>query len=331
MSLINKKDKIFIAGHNGMVGNAILRELKRNNYQNIITAERNKLDLSNSLEVKRWFKINQPDVVILAAAKVGGIKANNEYPTDFLFNNLEIQNNVIYSSWENKVKRFLFLGSSCIYPKFAPQPIKEDYLLTGSLEPTNEWYAIAKIAGIKLCDALRKQHNFDAISLMPTNLYGPLDNYNPENSHVLPAFIKKFDDATQNNINEVTCWGSGNALREFLYVDDLASASIFALEKWSPSNLNAPKKEDGEILTLLNVGSNDEVSISDLANEIAIATGYKGKIFWDKTKPDGTPKKELDKTHLNNLGWQSKTSLKDGIRKTINFYRQEKENGILRN
>ena len=330
MSLINKKDKIFIAGHNGMVGNAILREFKRNNYQNILTAERNKLDLSNSLEVESWFKVNQPDVVILAAAKVGGIRANNEYPTDFLLYNLQIQNNVLYSSWKNNAKRFLFLGSSCIYPKFAPQPIKEDYLLTGKLEPTNEWYAIAKIAGLKLCDALRKQYNFDAISLMPTNLYGPLDNYHPENSHVLPALIKKFDDAVVNDSKEVICWGSGKSLREFLYVDDLAQASIFALENWNPENSNAPRDEEGKKLSLLNVGSNDEISIFELAREIALETGFSGKIIWDRTKPDGTPKKELDKTHLTTLGWESKTSLKDGIKKTIKSYREEKDKGILR-
>ena len=330
MSLINKKDKIFIAGHKGMVGNAILREFKRNNYQNILTVERNKLDLSNSLEVKRWFEINQPDVVILAAAKVGGIKANNEFPTDFLLNNMQIQNNVLYSSWKNNTKRFLFLGSSCIYPKFAPQPIKEDYLFTGKLEPTNEWYAIAKIAGIKLCDALRKQYNFDAISLMPSNLYGPFDNYHPENSHVLPALIKKFDDAVVNNSKEVTCWGSGKALREFLYVDDLAQAVIFALENWNPEDSNAPRDEEGKKLSLLNVGSNDEISIFELAKEIAVATGFSGKIIWDRTKPDGTPKKELDKTHLTTLGWKSKTSIKDGIKKTIKSYREEKDKGILR-
>ena len=325
MSLINKKDKIFVAGHNGMVGNSLVRELKNNNYQNILTVEREELDLSNDLEVKKWFEINKPDIVILAAAKVGGIKANNEYPTDFLFNNLQIQNNVIYRSWENNVKRLLFLGSSCIYPKFASQPIKEDYLLTGSLEPTNEWYAIAKIAGLKLCEAFKKQYDFDTISLMPTNLYGPKDNYDLTQGHVMAALIRKFYEAKVNDDKRVICWGTGNPLREFLYVDDLAEACLYLLKNWYPSKKNSPLDESGNPLNWINIGCNYEISIKDLATKISNILNYKGEIIWDLDKPDGTPRKKLDTTFINKLGWEANTNLDKGIEMTINNYKNQQK------
>ena len=336
LDLISKDDRFYVAGHRGMAGSAIFRALARSGYGNstsggaLLTATRQELDLLDGAAVQCWFQHHRPTVVVLAAAKVGGIQANNSYPADFLLDNLKIQVNVIEAAWRSGVRRLLFLGSSCIYPKYAPQPIKEESLLTGSLEPTNEWYAIAKITGIKLCESLRKQYGFDAISLMPTNLYGPGDNYHPSNSHVLPALIRRFNDAVQNGDSLVTCWGSGNPLREFLHVDDLGEACVFALEKWSPSSPNAPCDEHNRPLPFLNVGTGIDLSIRDLAEAVAEATGFSGVIDWDTSKPDGTPKKQLDVTRLAGLGWQARIPLIDGLKETVQNYRTELSSGLLR-
>ena len=320
---ISFSEKIFIAGSTGMVGSSIKRKLIESGYglsKNdgiIYTPSRKELDLLNFDDVNNWMKKFKPTIVILAAAKVGGIYANNIYPADFILDNLKIQTNVIEASYKYDVKRLLFLGSSCIYPKYAYQPIEEESLLTKELEPSNQWYAIAKIAGLKLCESLRLQYKFDAISLMPTNLYGPNDNYHPKNSHVMPALIKKFMDAKSNNISSVTCWGTGSVFREFLYVDDLAEAVIFCLEKWDPSAKDAPLDKFGNLLNHLNIGNGKEISIKELAEKIANITNYKGEIIWDKSKPDGTPRKLLNIEKINKLGWKAKTSLDEGIKKTI--------------
>ncbi len=308
---IDLKDKIFVAGHNGMAGKSIIKNLKAKGYKNIIYEDKSKLDLKDSDKVKKWFISNKPDIVIDAAAKVGGILANKKMPADFLFENLKIQLNLIENAWENNAKRLLFLGSSCIYPKFSKQPIKEEYLLEGQLEETNESYAIAKIAGIKMCSSLRNQFGFDAISLMPTNLYGPGDNYHLENSHVLPAFIRRFHDAKVKNLKEVICWGSGLPLREFLHVDDLGDAAVFLLENWFPN-----KNE----LNYINVGTGVDITIKELSEKISEIMNYKGNIIWDESKPDGTFKKQLDVSRINRIGWESKISLEDGLRDTINNY-----------
>ena len=317
MNLINKEDKIFVAGHNGMVGSSVVRNLRLFGYKNIITSSREKLDLRDQDQVRKWFHANSPEIVILAAAKVGGIFANDSFPTEFLLDNLKIQNNVIEISWQEKVKRLLFLGSSCIYPKFSEQPIKEESLLSGYLEPTNESYALAKISGIKLCQSLREQYNFDAISLMPTNLYGTGDNYHPLNSHVMPALIRKFHEAKVNNFKEVVCWGSGSPMREFLHVDDLGKACIFALENWDPDTNDFSKDQFGKVLTYLNVGTGKDISIKNLALLIAEIIGYEGSITWDLDKPDGTPKKLLDISRIQKLGWAPNLSIRDGISMTI--------------
>jgi GDP-L-fucose synthase len=306
--LISPSDRIFVAGHRGMAGSAICRALQRSGYSNLLTASHAELDLEDGPAVKRWFEQHQPTVVVLAAAKVGGIQANNTYPADFLLDNLKIQTNVIEKAWRSGVRRLLFLGSSCIYPKFAEQPIREEALLTGPLEPTNEWYAIAKITGIKLCHALRIQHGFDAISLMPTNLYGPGDNYHPTNSHVLPALIRRFHEAAQANAPSVTCWGSGTPLREFLHVDDLGEACVFALEHWQPGP---------DDLQHLNVGTGVDLTIRELAEAVAAATGYQGEIHWDSSKPDGTPKKQLNVNRLAELGWRARIPSAEGLASTV--------------
>ena len=306
--LISPSDRIFVAGHRGMAGSAICRALQRAGYSNLLTASRSELDLEDGPAVQRWFAEHRPTVVVLAAAKVGGIQANNTYPADFLLDNLKIQTNVIETAWRSGVRRLLFLGSSCIYPKFAEQPIREEALLTGPLEPTNEWYAIAKITGIKLCEALRRQHGFDAISLMPTNLYGPGDNYHPTNSHVLPALIRRFHEAAQANAPSVTCWGSGTPLREFLHVDDLGEACVFALEHWQPGP---------DDLQHLNVGTGVDLTIRKLAEAVAVATGYQGELHWDSSKPDGTPKKQLDVDRLAALGWRARIPLAEGMSSTV--------------
>ena len=320
---ISLNEKFFIAGSSGMVGSSIHRALLKNGYGRkendgiIFTPKRNNLDLLNDKEVKLWFETNKPTVVIVAAAKVGGILANSTNPYNFLLENLKIQNNIIDSAFKNGVKRLLFLGSSCIYPKLCQQPIKEEYLLSGQLEVTNQWYAIAKIAGIKLCQALRNQYNFDAISLMPTNLYGPNDNYHPDNSHVMPGLINKFVKAKKESLNSVTCWGTGEPLREFMHVDDLASAILYCLEFWSPNDSNAPLDNDGVPLSFLNVGTGSDISIKELSKLIAKFSGFKGEILWDKSKPDGTPKKLLNIDKIKLLGWSPSIKLEDGLKETI--------------
>ena len=313
-SLITPADRIFVAGHRGMAGSSICRALQRAGYGDpaqggaLLTAPRKELDLLDPAAVGAWFAEHQPTVVVLAAAKVGGIHFNDTYPADFLLDNLKIQTHVIETAWCAGVRRLLFLGSSCIYPRLAEQPIQEEALLTGPLEPTNEWYAIAKITGIKLCEALRKQHGFDAISLMPTNLYGPGDNYHPTNSHVLPALIRRFHEAAQAKATSVSCWGSGTPLREFLHVDDLGEACVFALERWQPGP---------EELQFLNVGTGVDLTIRELAEAVAAATGYQGEIHWDTSKPDGTPKKQLDVGRLAELGWTARIPLDEGLASTV--------------
>jgi len=319
----NGKDRIFLAGSGGMVGSAIKRSLIKLGYgkdpysYDLLTPSKEELNLLDEFSVKSWFKKNQPSIVILAAAKVGGIIANSNYPADFLIENIKIQTNVIESSWINGIKRLLFLGSSCIYPKYASQPIQEEALLKNSLESSNESYAIAKIAGLKLCESLRSQYGFDAISLMPTNLYGQNDNYHPENSHVMAALIRKFLIAKRDNLSTVTCWGSGKVFREFMHVDDLADGVIFCLRNWYPSKENAPKDCYGKVLNHLNIGTGSDISIKDLASKIADLTNFKGEILWDTSKPDGTPKKLLDVSRINKLGWKANINLNDGIKKTI--------------
>jgi GDP-L-fucose synthase len=319
--LITPADRIFVAGHRGMAGSAICRALQRVGYNQILTASRSELDLLDGQAVERWFAEHQPTVVVLAAAKVGGIQANSSYPADFLLENLKIQTHVIETAWRSGVRRLLFLGSSCIYPKFADQPIREEALLTGALEPTNEWYAIAKITGIKLCEALRRQHGFDAISLMPTNLYGPGDNYHPTNSHVLPALIRRFHEAAERGDASVTCWGTGTPLREFMHVDDLGEACVFALEHWQPVS---------EQLQFLNVGTGVDLTIRELAEAVAAATGFHGDIHWDTSKPDGTPKKQLDVSRLAFLGWRARISLREGLESTVALFPDQHRQQLVR-
>ena len=319
---INYSDRIFIAGSSGMVGSAVKRTLLNYGYganekNKLLTPSRKELNLLNLEEVRNWFVKKRPSVVIVAAAKVGGIYANSSSPADFLIENLRIQNNVIESAWKHDVKRLLFLGSSCIYPKFSKQPIKEEELLKKDLESTNECYAIAKIAGIKLCQALRMQYQFDAISLMPTNLYGPNDNYHPQNSHVIAALIRKFLTAKSKNKDYVTCWGSGSVYREFMHVDDLADAIVYCLENWDPSCKSAPKDINGNSLNHLNIGTGKDITIKELALKIAEITDFKGQLFWDTSKPEGTPKKLLDVSRINKMGWFSKIDLDNGLKTTI--------------
>ena len=324
MKLISSNQKFAVFGSRGMVGSAVCRALKRNGYLNIISPKREELDLLNFAALENWFKKVQPEVVILSAAKVGGIYANEKYPADFILENLKIQTNIIDLSWKNGVNKFLFLGSSCIYPKFASQPIKEEELLRGPLEKTNEYYAIAKISGIKLCEALNKQYGFNAISLMPTNIYGPGDNYHSTNSHVLASFIKRFHTAFIRNEKEVICWGTGSPYREFLHVDDLADACIFVIENWDIKNkLAAPRDVNGDLLTFLNVGTGRDISIKELALMISKLVGFKGNISWDLSKPDGTPKKLLDISRLKKMGWTSNISLKRGLISTIDEYKKQ--------
>jgi GDP-L-fucose synthase len=319
--LITPADRIFVAGHRGMAGSAICRALQRAGYNQILTATRSELDLLDGQAVERWFAEHHPTMVVLAAAKVGGIQANSSYPADFLLENLKIQTHVIETAWRSGVRRLLFLGSSCIYPKFAEQPIREEALLAGALEPTNEWYAIAKITGIKLCEALRRQHGFDAISLMPTNLYGPGDNYHPTNSHVLPALIRRFHEAVEANAPSVTCWGTGTPLREFLHVDDLGEACVYAFEHWTPGP---------DELQFLNVGTGVDLTIRELSEAVAAATGYQGEIYWDASKPDGTPKKQLDVSRMKALGWQARIPLADGLNSTVAEFRSALQQQLVR-
>ncbi|WP_316771032.1 GDP-L-fucose synthase [Pedobacter frigiditerrae] len=297
---MEKNSKIYIAGHKGMVGSAIYRKLQKEGFTNIITRNSSELDLRNQQAVADFFSKEQPDYVFLAAAKVGGIVANNTYRADFLYENLAIQNNVIHQSYLNQVKKLMFLGSSCIYPKLAPQPLKEEYLLTGLLEETNEPYAIAKIAGIKMCDAYRAQYGCNFISVMPTNLYGYNDNYHPQNSHVLPALIRRFDEAKKSEAKEVVIWGSGTPMREFLFADDLADACYFLMQSYNEPNL-------------INIGTGKDLTIKDLALTIADVVGYKGALKFDSTKPDGTPRKLMDVSKLHALGWKHQIELKEGL------------------
>ena len=325
-------EKVFIAGSNGMVGNAIYRSFLKNKKDiNLLIPKKEDLDLTDFSKVDEWFLNNKPDIVIIAAAKVGGIYANNEYPYNFILENLKIQTNLLEISFKYDVKKLIFLGSSCIYPKFAEQPIKEEYLLTGSLEKTNEYYAISKIAGIKLCQSLRIQHGFNSICLMPTNLYGPGDNYHLLNSHVLPSLIRRFHSAKLNNSKTVTCWGSGNVLREFLFVDDLAEACLFILNNWDPILSKSSKNINGETLYWINVGSDYEISIKNLAEKISNIVGFDGEICWDKSKPDGTPRKKLDTKWLDDFGWKAKTDLDEGIRLTLDDYVEKLSKNNLRN
>ncbi len=304
---MNKKLKIYIAGHRGMVGSAVWRALEKKGYNNLIGKTSKDLDLKNQSKVKAFFKLEKPDIVIDAAARVGGILANNDYPYQFIMENMQIQNNLIDESLNSGINKFIFLGSSCIYPKFAPQPLKEEYLLTDTLEPTNEWYAIAKITGVKACQAIRKQFNKDYVSLMPTNLYGYFDNFDLKTSHVLPAMIRKFHEAKINNNADVILWGSGTPMREFLFVDDMAEAVVYALEN------NLPEY-------LYNVGSGKDITIKELAETIQKVIGHRGKIVWDSEKPDGTPRKLMDVSKMKNLGWSYKTELQEGIEKTYNWF-----------
>ena len=304
---MDKKTKIYIAGHEGMVGSAIWRKLKSKGYFNLIGLSSKKLDLRNQKAVNNLFNLEKPEVVIAAAAKVGGILANNNYPYQFLMENMQIQNNLIDEAFKCGIDKFIFLGSSCIYPKFAPQPLKEEYLLTDSLEPTNEWYAIAKISAVKACESIRKQYAKDYVSLMPTNLYGYNDNFDLKSSHVLPAMIRKFHEAKENNNSPVTLWGSGTPMREFLFVDDLAEAVVFALENKLSEHL-------------YNVGSGKDITIKDLAETIQKIIGHQGEIIWDSSKPDGTPRKLMDVSKMKTVGWTYSTELDEGIQKTYNWF-----------
>lgn len=298
---MEKDAKIYVAGHRGMVGSAIVRELKRQGYNNIITRTHKELDLCRQVDVENFFATEKPDYVFLAAAKVGGIIANSSSPADFMYQNMMIEMNVINAAWKNSCKKLLFLGSSCIYPKFAPQPMKEEYLLTSALEPTNEAYALAKIAGLKYCSYLNQQYGADFISVMPPNLYGPNDNYHPTNSHVLPALIRRFHEAKVEGKISVTSWGDGSPYREFLYVDDLANACVFLMNNYSGDET-------------VNVGSGKEISIKALTELVAKVVDYNGEILWDTSKPNGTPRKLMDVSKIKNLGWTYKTELVDGIK-----------------
>ena len=310
--MIRKDSKIYIAGHKGMVGSACWRALEMAGYKNLIGKSSKELDLRNQEEVQDFLAQEKPYAIIDAAAKVGGILANDSYPYEFLMDNMLIQNNLVRSAHELDIKKFIFLGSSCIYPKLAPQPLKEEYLLTGPLEPTNEWYAIAKISGVKLIESLRKQYNRDYVSLMPTNLYGPRDNFDLKSSHVLPAMIRKFHEAEVNGNNPVELWGTGSPRREFLHVEDLGKAVLFSIENSLPEHL-------------YNVGSGVDITIKELANLIQNIAGHKGEIFWDKNKPDGTPRKLMDVSKLNKYGWRSKLTLEEGISKTYKWFVKNKQ------
>jgi GDP-L-fucose synthase len=313
---MNLTDRIYIAGHNGLVGSAIVRQLKERGFLNLIMRSHKELDLIDQNQVQVFFKKEKPDYVILAAAKVGGIHANNSYPADFIYKNIMIESNVINSAYENKVRRLLFLGSTCIYPKAAEQPMQEDALLTNILEPTNEPYAIAKIAGIKLCESYNRQHNTDFRSVMPTNLYGINDNFHPKNSHVIPALIQRFHQAKINNDSELVVWGTGDAMREFLYVDDMAQASLFVLEL----DEQIYKANTKPMLSHINVGTGKDLTIREMVEIMKKVVGYKGKLVFDNTKPDGAARKLIDISRLSSLGWEYSVDLKEGLEKTYEWY-----------
>ena len=304
---MNEADRIFVAGHRGLVGSAVVRELERRGFRNLVLRTSAELDLRNQAAVAQFFEDTRPQYVLLAAAKVGGIYANSTYPADFIRDNLQIQTNVIESAWRAGASKLCFLGSSCIYPKLAPQPIREDSLLTGPLEPTNEWYAVAKIAGIKMCQAYRRQHGFNAIALMPTNLYGPGDNFDLQNSHVLPALIRRFHEAKLRGDAEVTVWGTGTPRREFLHVDDLAGAVVHLMRMYDREEL-------------VNVGCGSDVTIRELADLVSTVVGFKGRLVFDDSKPDGTPRKLLDVTRLTSLGWKPQIGLLEGVRATYEWF-----------
>jgi len=311
VSSLSHSSRIFVAGHRGLVGSAIVRQLKKDGYLNLILATRDEVDLRDQAGVSRFFARQLPEFVFLAAAKVGGILANSTRPAEFLYENLAIQTNVIHAAWQNGAQKLVFLGSSCIYPQLAPQPLKEEYLLTGPLEPTNEAYAIAKIAGLKMAAAYRQQYGFPAVSLMPTNLYGPGDNFDLETSHVLPALIRRFHEATISKAPFVTLWGSGTPRREFLHVDDLATTACFIMENY----------EGGEPLgNLLNVGIGEDLPIAELAKMVARIVDYRGEVLFDSTRPDGTPRKLMDVSRIHSLGWRARISLEDGISSTYEWY-----------
>ena len=312
---MEKESKIYVAGHRGMVGSAIVRKLTSLGYTNLLTRTSAELDLRNQQQVADFFDVEKPEFVFLAAAKVGGIVANNTYRADFLYENLAIQNNIIHGSYLNKVKKLMFLGSSCIYPKLAPQPLKESYLLSGYLEQTNEPYAIAKIAGIKMCEAYRAQYGCNFISVMPTNLYGTNDNYDLVNSHVLPAMIRKFHEAKDKGASEMTLWGTGSPMREFLHADDLAEACLFLMENYNESEL-------------VNIGTGEDVTINNLAALVKQIVGFQGEIIWDTSKPDGTPRKLMDVSKLHGLGWHHKIALEDGIKLAYQDFLKLTEAGI---
>ncbi|GAA0827178.1 GDP-L-fucose synthase family protein [Clostridium tertium] len=309
---MNKDSKIYVAGHRGLVGSAIVRELKKKGCTNIIGKTHKELDLMDALAVENFFKEERPEYVFLAAAKVGGIYANSTYPADFIFENLQIQNNVIGNAYKYGVKKLMFLGSSCIYPKMCPQPIKEEYLLSGYLEETNEAYALAKISGLKMCQYFNKQYGTNFISVMPTNLYGPYDNFHPEHSHVMPALIRRFHEAKVNGAKEVVVWGSGKPLREFLYSEDMADACIYLMENYGGNDF-------------FNIGTGKEITIKALAELIKEVVGYGGEIVWDSSKPDGTPRKLLDVSRLESQGWKYKMELKDGIKEAYKWYLENYE------
>jgi GDP-L-fucose synthase len=311
--MLNHSSKIFVAGHRGMVGAAVIRRLRTLGYNNIVTRTHSELDLTRQAEVESFFATEKPDAVVLAAAKVGGIHANNTYPAEFIYQNLMMECNVIHSAYLQKVSKLLFLGSSCIYPRMAPQPIPENALLTGELEKTNEAYALAKISGLKMCDYYRRQYGCDFISAMPTNLYGPCDNYHPQNSHVIPALIRKFHEAKAQGKSEVEIWGTGKPLREFLYVDDLAEALVFLFENYSA---------EGHV----NVGSGTDLSIAELAQTVKDVVGFTGALRFNPDMPDGTPRKIMDVSHINDLGWKAKTDLREGLTQA---YAWALENGVL--
>lgn len=308
---MNKSDKIFVAGHRGLVGSAIVRKLQDEGFDNLILKTKQELDLRNQKDVQEFFEKEKPDYVFLAAAKVGGINWNWTNPGEFIYDNLAIQINVIDSAYRNECKKLLFLGSACIYPKVTPQPIKEEYLLTAPLEPTNEGYALAKISGLRMCEYYRRQYGFNAISCMPANLYGPNDNFIPEHGHVIPGIITKINNAMNNGSNEIECWGDGTPTREFLYVDDLADACYWLMENYNEAEF-------------VNVGSDEELTIKDLAERLCKEMGFNGSIYWNTEKPNGTPRRKMDNSKLKNLGWTPKVSFDEGLKRTINWYKKEK-------
>jgi GDP-L-fucose synthase len=323
---LNTQPRIYVAGHNGLVGSAIVRVLRAQGHTNIITRSHKELELTDQAQVREFFRTERIDQVYLAAAKVGGIHANNTYPAEFIYDNMMVQANVVHEAWRNGVQQLLFLGSSCIYPRMAPQPIKEEYLMSGMLEPTNEPYAMAKIAGIKLCESYNRQYGTDYRSVMPTNLYGPGDNYHPENSHVIPALMRRFHEAKLSNAPEVVIWGSGKPMREFLYVDDMAAASVYVMNL----DRDTYAKHTDPMHSHINVGTGEDVTIADLARLVGDVVGYRGNISFDTSKPDGTPRKLLDVSKLKQLGWQASTPLPEGLRRAYTAFVELTEEGANR-